>query len=80
MTTSAVIDDMAKRIVRGFVQSGVRSEGAVDPRTLQGKIHFPAGQVADIPAAMDHAVARGWLRKISNDEYRLTDAGFAAGS
>jgi hypothetical protein len=34
----------------------------------------------DIPAAMDHAVEQGWLRKISNDEYRLTDAGFAAGS
>ena len=39
-------------------------------RTLSGaKIHFPAGQIADIPARV-WIIPRwqqGWLRKISND-------------
>jgi hypothetical protein len=80
MTTSAVIEDMARRIIRGFVQSGARSGDAIDPNTLQGKIHFPTGQIANIPAAMDRAVEQGWLTKNDRGEYRLTDAGFAAGS
>lgn len=80
MATPAVIEDMAQQIIRGFVRSGARPGDAIDPNTLQDKIHFPAGQIADIPAALDHAAELGWLRKIDRDEYRLTDAGFAAGS
>jgi hypothetical protein len=79
MTTPAIIEDMANRIVRGFVRSGARSGDAIGPRNLQGKIHFPAGQIADIPAAMDHAVEQGLLEKVADDQYRLTDAGFSAG-
>jgi hypothetical protein len=80
MATAAVIEDITKRIIRGFVRSGARTGDAIDPKAFQGKIHFPTGQIADIPAAMDHAAERGWLEKIDRDEYRLTDAGFATGS
>jgi hypothetical protein len=80
VTRSAVVEDTAKWIVRGFVQSGVKPDDVVDQRTLKREVHFPVGQIRDIPAAMDYAAGQGWLRKISDDEYRLTAAGFTAGS
>jgi hypothetical protein len=80
MTTSAAVEDMAKRIIRAFVQSGARPGDVIGPQTLRGKIYFPVGQIADIPGAMGYAAEQGWLEMLGSDQYRLSDSGFAADS
>jgi hypothetical protein len=36
------------------------------------------GVIADWTAGLEFAVRRGWVEKLPGDQYRLTDAGFAA--
>jgi hypothetical protein len=70
-------DEIAKRIVRHFIQSGAKAGDLRHPRDFPGGISMP-GKIADWKPGLDYAVEQGWLKQ-EGEEYRLTDPGYAAG-
>jgi hypothetical protein len=49
------------------------------PHYFQGPVHMP-GRIADFPTAMDYASKQGWVEKLPNQQYRLTNAGYRIGN
>jgi hypothetical protein len=77
MTSITIAKDIATRFLGASVQGGARPGNIIGPEFLQGMVRLP-GLMADFPAGMDYAAEQGWVEKLSDNQFRLTDAGFAA--
>jgi hypothetical protein len=77
MVSESTYREMAIRFLRGSVDGGAKSGDMLGPHLFKGPIPMP-GVLADFPPAMDFAALQGWVEKLGPDQYRLTDAGFAA--
>jgi len=76
MTTSPSVGETAIRILQAFIAGGAQPGKMLAPSLLQGMVHIK--DIPDFQAALGYASEHGWVEKLSNNEYRLTDAGFAA--
>jgi hypothetical protein len=70
---------IAMRFLRASVQGGATAGGMLGPHYFQGPVHMP-GRIADFPTAMDYASKQGWVEKLPNQQYRLTNAGYRIGN
>jgi hypothetical protein len=75
MADSSHIEDIAKRLLRAFVEAGARAGDEL--RDLPGTVHLP-GQMADASGWDDYAVQKGWIERRPGDQHpHLTSAGYA---
>ena len=76
MTVSATVKVIAIRSLRTFVQGGAHPGEMLGPHLWSGSVQM-SGRHADWPAALDYSEQQGWVEKLPDDQYRLTDSGFA---
>jgi hypothetical protein len=75
MATPSHIADIAKRLLRTFVEAGARPGDEL--RDLPGTVRLP-GLMADSSGWDDYAAQHGWIEKRPGEQYpRLTPAGYA---
>jgi hypothetical protein len=67
---------IAEIILRSSVQGGARPGDILGPHFWPGTVRMP-GLLADFTIGLGYAVQQGWIEK-SGNQYRLTEAGFAA--
>ena len=77
--SSSLLEQWMKRTLHALKQRGLRAGDILDLNNLPSTPHL-LGKMFDFKPAMDYAAEQGWFEKLPGDQYRLTDAGFAAAS
>ena len=67
---------IAMRFLWASILAGARPGDMLGPHLFEGPVPMP-GQIADFPAGMNYAAQQGWIEKLPDNQYRLTDEGYS---